>query len=287
MNKSLDHLVHLVTDLPRSASIFSQIGFNVRPIEKHIDLGSSNCVIQFANTYYELVDLSNGVAWVAAPYKERLKFGEGLAHVSLNSENLPKDWARLSSLGLAPEEIISARRKITMPDGTQDETDSDCFYVWREDNPYLSLFLSAHHKPETIFVPEYQVHPNGATEVKRVVFLSSTLASDRSYFIKHYGREPNILFENGFIMTGEHSDKAEVLGEPVFSKKYGSLCRCDTGSLKGLPKITEFQVSDIEQTKRFLEQNNVPLILFEEGVAIHENNASGCALIFKQDYPNF
>ena len=55
-----------------------------------------------------------------------------------------------------------------MPDGREDETDSSFFYMWRDSPRYMSLFLSEHRKPETIFVKAYEQHPNTAIDITRL-----------------------------------------------------------------------------------------------------------------------
>lgn len=226
-NKALDHFVHTINNFEKAVGTIKNLGFNVLPKAQHLELGSANCVIQFNKTYYELVDLSNGLDWLVAPYQQRMEYGEGLTHVSLNSANLEEDRAHLSLAGLHPDEIISARRKILMPDGTENETDSDCFYVWRKDNPYLSLFVSIHKKPETIFIPEYQEHPNGVLDIKKIVFHTTLLEADKAYFKTHYGKEPDILDEEGFAMVGARGDISEVLTTSKFKREYGQLAHID------------------------------------------------------------
>ena len=77
--KSLDHLVLLVHQLEESASRYRRIGFNVRPIARHIEFGSSNCVIHFPNSYLELLCLTEADMDMAAPYMDRFNCGEGIA----------------------------------------------------------------------------------------------------------------------------------------------------------------------------------------------------------------
>ncbi|MEQ8800795.1 MAG: VOC family protein [Haliea sp.] len=174
--KSLDHVVLLVRDADAAAAVYERLGFHVRPLAEHEDIGSRNRVVHFRQTYLEFIDFEGAREDVAGPYMDRFQLGEGLVHVSLTSDRLEDDRARLEAIGMQPYPILSARRRITLPDGSFGETASRCFYLWREDNRYLSLFFSDHPKPHMIFIPEFVRHDNGATEVSRCVYMSTTLA---------------------------------------------------------------------------------------------------------------
>ncbi|KPM32059.1 Glyoxalase/Bleomycin resistance protein/Dioxygenase superfamily [Croceitalea dokdonensis DOKDO 023] len=280
MIKSLDHFVHLVLNLDKAREHYIKLGFNVRPASQHLELGSSNCVIQFPKTYYELVDLSEGEKWLSDPYLNRFKLGEGLAHVSLDSENLVSDRARLIELGYEPEPIVSARRKITMPDGAVDETDSDCFYVWRKDNPYLSLFTSIHNKPETIFIPEFRQHPNKAIALKELVFITTRLEEDIVYFTDQYGKSPDEISNEGFSLVGRRGDVAKVMTPSVFAKEYGDIAHSELGPLSGIPKVVVFKSHDLSKTQQYFENSGIPFKKLASSIAVHEDNGMGAAMIF-------
>ncbi|MSQ98973.1 MAG: VOC family protein, partial [Xanthomonadales bacterium] len=163
--RSLDHYVVQVHDLQKAGGTYERLGFQVMPRMQHVEIGSANRVIQFGSTYLELIgELENAVPLVRANLADRFDCGEGLTMVSLNSSGLEADHGRVQARKLDPAPIISARRKVTMPDGRVDETDSRCFYIWRPERRYLSLFLSQHYKPGVIWTHEFQQHPNTALE---------------------------------------------------------------------------------------------------------------------------
>src|SRR5688572_20707930 len=132
MRRMLDHYAIQVRDLTASGASYQRLGFHVLPIMRHIEIGSANRVIQFQNTYLEVIgEVDRAKALVSDNLAERWLCGEGLTMVSLNSDDLDSDHALISELQLDPAPIISARRKVTMPDGSEDETDSVCFYIFR------------------------------------------------------------------------------------------------------------------------------------------------------------
>jgi len=158
---------------------------------RHLEIGSCNRVFQLQGTYVELVgDLEKSPPALRDKMLPRYEVGEGIAIVSLTSNDLPADHKRASASGLNPSAIVNARRPITMPDGKQSETDSHCFYVWRPDHLYGTLFLSEHYRPETIFIPEYMQHPNGVQRVAELTYISNDPESEVAYFSALLERPP-------------------------------------------------------------------------------------------------
>ncbi|MEQ8803220.1 MAG: VOC family protein, partial [Haliea sp.] len=80
--KSLDHFVLLVRDADAAAAVYERLGFHVRPLAEHKDIGSRNRVVHFDQTYLEFIDMAGAREDVACPYLDRFQIGEGLVHVS-------------------------------------------------------------------------------------------------------------------------------------------------------------------------------------------------------------
>lgn len=281
--RSLDHFVVLVRDANRAAESYERLGFHVRPLAEHEEIGSRNRVVHFDQTYLEFIDLSDSRREISAPYLDRFELGEGLVHVSLTSEDLEADREQLREAGFEPAPIISARRKITLPDGRGDETASSCFYLWREKNRYLSLFFSAHPKPHTIFIPEYVSHANTAREVSRCVYVSRELDDDAEHFTTCFGAEPEVRSADHLCWRGTRGDLTEVLNPTAARGRYGDLLEAGTpGRFPGMGVALHYRVDDLEQCRRTLEQGGADYRAFGEGgVAVPAASAVGCAMVFE------
>lgn len=281
--KSLDHFVILVRDANVAAEAYERLGFHVRPLAEHEAIGSRNRVVHFEETYLEFIDLSGSLEEVAGPYLDRFELGEGLTHVSLTSDNLERDQEALRAQGLSPYPIISARRKISMPDGEPAETGSSCFYLWREENRYLSLFFSAHPKPETIFIPGFVNHANGAREVARCVYLSSALEEDRAYFSTCFAFEPEVDEAERLCWRGPRGDLTEILSKGEAKRRYGALLQNDTpGRFPGMGIALHYRVGDLTRTRAVLADSGVAFTeLPDGGLAVAAEHAVGCAIVFE------
>ena len=132
--RSLDHFAHAVRNLSQAGRAFERLGFHLLPVARHVEIGSCNRVFQLRHTYYELVaDLDLSIPLLRDKMMPRFQCGDGMAIVSLTSDDLPGDRAAIGAAGLTPDPIINARRAVPMPDGSVDETNSHCFYVWRDE----------------------------------------------------------------------------------------------------------------------------------------------------------
>jgi hypothetical protein len=209
---ALDHFVLSARDLDAAAECYGRLGFHVMPRMRHLDLGTSNHVIQFRDTYLELIgDLHLSPPLLRDRMLHRFDAGDGLSINSLTSTDLEADHERIEAAGLGPERIVSARRKVTLPDGSEDETDSSCFYIWRDGKEYLSLFYSCHYKPDAIFIPEYYgQHENGIEGIYGVVYVSNEPQDDETYLTALFGHGPDQSDADYLRYDGGRGDMLEV-----------------------------------------------------------------------------
>lgn len=281
VRRELDHYVIQVRDLDASGTSYERLGFHVLPKMRHIEIGSANRVVQFQHTYLELLgDLDLAKPVVGDNLAERWRCGEGLAMVSLNSVDIDSDHAWVKNLSLNPAPIISARRKVSMPNGTEDETDSVCFYIFRPARKYLSLFLSQHRKPQVIWIPEYQQHPNTAVETTGITWVSDDPTLDRDYFTQLYGVAPE-LEEAGLIRwRGSRNDTAEIYSRERLAERYPNVAVAACDQLPGYPAGLQISVRDMARLRSILDENKVDYVTAPETVTIAPEQAHGVVIEF-------
>lgn len=279
--RALDHYVIQVRDLDVSGFSYERLGFQVMPRMSHIEIGSANRVVQFQSTYLELIgDLDKAKGVVRNNLDPRWKCGEGLSMVSLDSNDLAADHALVSDWQLDPAPIISARRKVVMPDGSEDETASDCFYIFRRGREYLSLFLSQHRKPHVIWVPEYQQHPNTAVETTGITWVSDDPARDRDYFVQLYGTEPE-LEEAGLIrFRGTRNDTAEIYSRERLAERYPAIDIAVCDRLPGYPVGLQITVRSLDRLRTILDENKVIYASASGSVIVPSDQAHGVIIEF-------
>src|ERR1700684_3277514 len=87
--RSLDHFVIAVCDVEAAGSAYERLGVHALPRARHIEIGTSNRVIQLRDTYLELVgDLEKSPPLLRDRMLPRFACGEGVAIVRLTSSDL-------------------------------------------------------------------------------------------------------------------------------------------------------------------------------------------------------
>lgn len=284
MVKAVDHMVVLVRDLEVSAAVYKRLGFHVRPIAHHIGVGSANAIIHFPETYLELVHTSDARADLRDMYMPRLEDGEGLCHISLTSNDLEADVARLSGHGHSPGTPMMFARDVVMPDGRPDKTASSSVYNWQAERRYMSLFFSEHPKPETIFIPAYCDHANGAEKLTALAFMSRDPAGDLPYFEASFGGRADTVNADGFQLTGARGEVVSVLTSQAAQVLYGDLLgRAEPAATGGYPIAMHFSVTDPAAPRRALEAAGIGFSDALGGVAVAAAEAAGAILVFETD----
>ncbi|MEM6460863.1 MAG: VOC family protein [Pseudomonadota bacterium] len=282
MRKSIDHYVSIVDDLDAAREAYHRLGFNVRPPALHVKLGSSNCVVIFPDTYLELIHIGDAPPWLADAYLPRLQAGPGLCHVSLTAHRLNEEHERLAALGYAADTPASASRKVIMPDGREDQTDSNFMYNWKPERRYVSLFFSEHLKPETIFISGHTTHPNGAVDTKRIVAVSEEPTADRPYYQDSYGYPAAQSNSDGFVMLGGRGDAVEVLTPEAAQRRYAPLLDgLELAGLGGFPVALHLSVHDIAATRAYLADVGVAFTEFASGLATARTDGVGNIIVFE------
>ena len=214
--RALDHFVGLVRSLEMASNVFRRLGFTVMPVMEHVELGSSNTVVQFHDSYLELIgDLDRVRLPSLTALLKRMDGGEGLLFNSLTSASLEDDRDGMVAAGLRPDPIISARRRVRLPQGGWDDTDSRSMYLWNGERKFMSLFISDHRKPQAIWIPDYQVHANGVRRVTGLLYVHVDPRLDADYLSAIFGFQPvvctvripvNVTDDSG-IVTGHSGER--------------------------------------------------------------------------------
>jgi hypothetical protein len=280
--KTLDHFIILVEPLEPAVADYERLGFHVRPIARHLSVGSKNAVIHLHHTYLELFTLDQAPAEFQDAYRPRLQAGPGLCHVSLDSTSLLDDQARLRAAGLNPGGITNARRRMVHPDGREDETQSSCMYCWREQHRYLSLFVSHHARPETIFVDGHVRHANGAQQVIRCVFQSEDPALDLPYFRSLYGRAETDRTVDGFRFLGPRGEVSEVITPATAQARYGAAMPVQgLAGLGALPLALHYRVGSMAQSEQYLRGAGLAVAAVGGTLVVPAAQACGVVTVFE------
>jgi len=189
--RRIDHLVLAVHDLAAAAEFYRGLGFQVGARNVH-PWGTENHIVQFGTSFLELITVGNAAAIpehkpdhfsFGAFGRDYLKKREGLAMLVLDSVDAKADAATFRREGIGPFEPFFFERKGKRPDGSETHVAFTLAFAMDPGIENAAFFRCQQHFPENFWNPKFQVHPNGATGVKRVTLQA---LGDHSKFLSGF-----------------------------------------------------------------------------------------------------
>jgi hypothetical protein len=160
----LDHVVIDVRDrIDEAMRCFQSLGFRLTPRGRHT-LGSVNHLATFATDYLELL----GFAGDGAIRPEIMRFPIGLNGLVFKTADADSVYDQAAAAGLPILPVQSFSRPVALDSGTRDAR----FRTTRLDPAQIAMgrvYFCEHRTPELVWRPEWQIHPNGALAIARVV----------------------------------------------------------------------------------------------------------------------
>ena len=207
----IDHPVVTVRDHAAVLERYRSIGFSPSPLSYH-PWGTVLSLMMFKDNFIELIGVAdpskfgtnavNGFCY-GRNVGSFLDRAEGLGLVALHSKDADTDHAQLVARGLASQGRIDFRRSMTKADGSPDVAVVSLGLFLNEDDRDVSQFICHQHRPELIWVPEWQNHPNGVHAVAAVTYVAKSPARLLPRFEAIYGHESVVRGDTCFsVDTG-------------------------------------------------------------------------------------
>ncbi|MES2399496.1 MAG: VOC family protein [Pseudomonadota bacterium] len=190
----IDHPVVTVRDLARAREQYRRLGFAPNPVGFH-PWGTTLSLLMFKDNFIELISVSDSSKFGShsggfcygrnvSRFLERV---EGLGLVALHSKDGRRDHARLVAQGLKSQGLIDFRRELKKPDGSPDEAVVTLGLFLNEEQRDVSQFICHQHRPDLVWMPEWQHHPNGVEAVSAVTYLAENPLDLLPRFLAFYG----------------------------------------------------------------------------------------------------
>lgn len=175
--RRIDHLVVAVQDLDAAAAFYQSLGFQVGARNRH-PWGTENRLIQFPQTFIELLTLGTDAAAIPDHRPGRFSFGafmrdyllrrEGLAMLVLDSSDATADAQGFARQGLGSFEPFFFERKGRRPDGQETHVAFTLAFAQDDTMPECGFFVCQQHYPDNFWTPSFQQHENGARGIVAV-----------------------------------------------------------------------------------------------------------------------
>lgn len=280
--RSLDHFVTIVQNPDDAAAIYRRLGFRVMPAMEHFKIGTSNTIVQFIDTYLELIgDFDHAIhPWIREAYADWLRHERDIfAMTSLTSADLETCRAKLIADGHKPMEILDASRRVRLPAGGWAQTASRSCYMFNEANKLTSLFISEHPKPETIWIPDWQCHPNTAQRIVKVWYLSREAEADLAYFTTWFGGSPSVREPGRVAWETPRGERFEVLEPSLMREVFPEAAQLET-DIAGRGAAFTVTVSSLDHCRWALRDGGVPFKERNSALYVAPHYACAMALEF-------
>ena len=224
----IDHPVVAVRDHAATLERYRAIGFSPSPLSYH-PWGTVLSLMMFRDNFIEVIGVHdaskfgtksvNGFCY-GRNVGAFLDRAEGLSLVALHSKDADGDHAELTSRGLNSQGRIDFQRAMTKADGSPDVAVVSLGLFLNEEQPDVSHFVCHQHRPELIWVPEWQNHPNGVHAVIGVTYVARQPLDLLPRFEVLYGKD-KLDVQNDTLLADTGCGMFRVLTPEVAAETYG------------------------------------------------------------------
>ena len=286
--KSLDHLVLPVSSLETARTRLTALGFTVAP-DGHHPFGTSNaCVFFNDDTYFEPLAISDlkvyqheverGNSFLRRDQLYRKSIGEnGFSLIALTSNDANSERERHLELGYDCGPMVSFRRDVEQPDGSNKQISINLFITSTENSPNLALF-SCQWLSEKIIDVALKTHANGVVEISSIAILADAAAND--YFSNIAGP-----FQPGSQNIELDNTKLNLMSAAELKQAYDIDIEDNTPCIRAM--AVDLVVTDIFYTAVVLRISGITSKQIGKRLVVAPADGQGYTIAFiEQDEPN-
>ena len=258
MPRWYDHSIIAVKDLPGAMTTYRRLGFYLTPRMYH-SFGTSNALIMFDGNFLELLgDLEKSTR--DGPGQMDVGEHQGLWRAAYLSRDASADFVELTAAGLEMTPVFDFTRPVPMPDGREGTIDCSVTIAPRTDDRGLQAFVSNQRRPEFLWVPEWQTHPNGVQRLESLVCVSDNPARHRAYFETFVGPTACAADDGSLLLTDVDGTKLEIHTPEKLARRFPGSTFTRSAALQDHGVGVSLRTSSLTMLKALLTLNGVPFI---------------------------
>ncbi|MBL4660764.1 MAG: VOC family protein [Alcanivoracaceae bacterium] len=255
--KSIDHPVIAVENMSSSAKTYEKLGFTVPPRGSHVEWGTGNWCIMFADDYLELRGILNPERYTLNLDKVLDQYGEGLMGIAFGTDSAKNNYNEMSNNGIKPERPVQQlTRNFELSEGWVQPKFSLCFPNDEDITGLMHVVCCQHLTPELIRKPQYLTHANGVTGVISMTGLITD--TDKVERVQQHllGKDAVKRIGNSLHISLPSKQHIHLLSAKEYQTTYGELSRkIKKQSHLG---VTSLKVDDITKIKNILSHAQIP-----------------------------
>ncbi|MEC5341282.1 VOC family protein [Brenneria populi] len=275
----VDHVViNVAQHLDEAHAQFQRLGFQLTP-RGHHSMGSSNHLAIFNQNYLELL----GYEARNADKRQMLQDTPlGLAGLVWKTQDSDAVYQHLAATGLAGDPPASFYRPVELADSSRPEARFRTVRLAAERVKNGISFFCQHETPELVWRPEWQIHPNGVTDIIGFVIA----AEDPRAVADLYGTlfDPALIQpdgEGGYRLPAGRTTVTFITPQRARAL-YGEVAVGEQGTERMV--ALEFAVSSPADSARYLQQQGIALQARSDArFLVAASEAFNIALLFSAD----
>jgi len=225
----IDHPLVTVRDLAQAYRVYQRLGFNPAPQGRH-PWGTANHLILFERGFLELIGVYDASRLGQGSAADGAVFGafirdylarreDGVSLVALHSNDAYADHAAVAARGLQSSGLVEFRRAVTLPDGTPDEAIVTLSVLINPTHPNTSTFICQQHRPQVVWVPAWQHHPNRVDGIRSVIYMAAEPAVLRDYYRALFGPE-HVTEQPEMLLIDTPNGTIQVINPSLARQRY-------------------------------------------------------------------
>ncbi len=279
-SRGLDHVMMIQRDLGGAAEAYARLGFQVTRRMYH-PFGTANNLIMFERDFLELLGVvePEKIDATSAALEAFLEVREGIGAIACLSTDARADQAEFEAKGIASGAMRPFRRPVMLPGGCEVEAVVDTVWAVDRETPLVIPFLSQQHVREAIWVPEWQVQPNGAKALCVVVLVDDPprgrLASHLTKFF-----DPGMAHDApGGVRFGTPNGSILILTPAAFAARYDGI-EIAAEDVVPYGAALEIAVTDLGVLRGILEANGVAFAAVADAILVPASETFGTVIRF-------
>ena len=291
MRRAIDHLVVAGRDLDGLAALYTRLGFQVGPRNKH-PWGTENHIVQLGGAFLELIGLGetfrappalSAEAPFAGFLATYLARREGLAMLALRAADATDDAAAFAHAGVgvgAPYHFSRAGRRA---EGSQASLAFTLAFARSPLIQQAGFFTSQQHNPENFWSEAAQAHPNGARHIASVAMVAENPAA-HAEFLSHFIGERQMLATSMGIDIDTGGGHIEVLTPLAYRFRFGAAAiPADAAPAGDPPRLAAYRVSvaNLDATGAHLAGQGLTPTRHDGRLVVPPDAAHGVAIVFE------
>lgn len=271
----LDHAVIDVRDgIDEAQALFGRLGFALQR-RGHHTLGTSNHLAVFESNYLEILGWERG-ATLQRP--ELTRYPAGLGGLVFRADDADTIAATLANVGLPAQPPRSFSRPVTLPNGASMEARFRTVSFEHGTFGWTRTYFCEHFTPELVWRDEWQVHPNAAADIVRVVIQAAKPHRLGTLFATMFGEAQTTLAGETCILRTKIST-IEVMQPAEIGRIFGKAAPDLHGRDEAMVALT-FRSSDLVKTAATLDAANVETIKEDDRIVVPAAEAANVTLEF-------